>query len=592
MLTRATDIPHPGQGAQHGAGIAGGDEVAPLDCAAIMQSAGEAAYEWRIDTDTLIWSAGAARLLGLRDIAPATTGRGFANLLDPGNADSRFDEIANAAATDQGAGVPFQVQYALRSGPRSNKLWIEDTGRWFAGADGKPCRAHGVIRVINDRYEREQHLAYLSRFDVLTGEFNRWHLTEQLADSLDEAARTQTSCGFMLVAIDNLGRINEAYGYDVADDVINVIAKRLRSRMRGLDVLGRFSGNKFGIVLKSCTPEEIGVAAERFLAVIRDDVVMTTAGPVSVTGTIGGVIAPYHADNVDDVLARAQESLDRAKLRRPGSFLAYQPNPERETQRRANIRATDKIVNALNERRILLAYEPVVDAQTRDVVFHECLLRIRRVDGTLVPAAQIVPIAERLGLARLLDQRVLELVIAEMAAHPQLHASLNVSASSTMDPDWWSRLESLLRANGSVAARLIVEITETTAIHDIDNARGFVRRVKDLGARIAIDDFGAGYTSFRNLRQLGVDMIKIDGAFVQNLARSEDDRTFVRTMLDLARGLKLKTVAEWVQDEQSAAILAAWGCDYLQGEHIGLARLDWYDSRHAPSASQAAAARA
>ncbi len=96
------------------------------------------------------------------------------------------------------------------------------------------------------------------------------------------------------------------------------------------------------------------------------------------------------------------------------------------------------------------------------------------------------------------------------------------------------------------------------------------QRVKDLGARIAIDDFGAGYTSFRNLRQLGVDMIKIDGAFVENLARSEDDRTFVRTMIDLARGLKLKTVAEWVQDEQSAAILAAWGCDYLQGEHIAL----------------------
>ena len=122
--------------------------------------------------------------------------------------------------------------------------------------------------------------------------------------------------------------------------------------------------------------------------------------------------------------------------------------------------------------------------------------------------------------------------------------------------------------------RLIIEITETAAIHDIDNARGFVTRVKDLGARIAIDDFGAGYTSFRNLRKLGVDMIKIDGAFVENLVRSDDDRTFVRTMIDLARGLKLKTVAEWVQDEQTAAILAAWGCDYLQGEYIGRAALD------------------
>jgi diguanylate cyclase (GGDEF)-like protein len=563
-----------------------------MDYAAIMQTAGEAAYEWQIDTDTLIWSAGAQRLLGLPDANAIATGRGFAKLLDPGNEKTRFDAVMNSDKADPGPGVPYQVEYALVCGPRSNKLWVEDIGRWFAGADGKPCRAQGVIRVITDRYEREQHLRYLSRFDVLTGEFNRWHLTERLSRILEEATASQTSCGFLLVAIDNLGRINKAYGYDIADEVIGVIAKRLRGRMRSADVLGRFSGNKFGIILKNCTPDEIGVAAGRFLSAIRDDVVMTMAGPVSVTGTIGGVTAPYHADGVDDVLMRAQESLDNAKDKGPGSFFAYQPNPERETQRRANIRATDSIVNALNERRILLAYEPVVDTQTRELVFHECLLRIRRPDGSLVPATEIIPVAERLGLARLLDQRVLELVIAEMAAHPKLRASLNVSASSTTDPDWWARLEGMLRLNPGVAERLIVEITETTAIHDIDNARGFVRRVKDLGSKIAIDDFGAGYTSFRNLRHLGVDMIKIDGAFVQNLARSEDDRTFVRVMLDLARGLKLKTVAEWVQDERSAAILSAWGCDYLQGEHIGLARLDWYDSRHGQSGTDRHQARA
>ncbi len=580
MLTRATDIP---QSDRRPDVPPSGTDSMP-DCTAIMRSVGEAPYEWQIESDALTWGPGIGRLLGLRDIAQVATGRGFANLLDPGNGQSRFDAIMRSAETDRGAGVPYQVQYALRSGARAPKLWIEDTGRWFAGADDKPSFAHGVIRVINERYEREQQLAYLSRFDLLTGEINRWHLTEQLAESLQEAAHTQTSCGFLLGAIDNLGRINEAYGYDVADEVIAVVAKRLRSRMRGLDILGRFSGNKFGIILKNCSPDEIGIAAERFLAAIRDDIVMTTAGPVAVTGTIGGVTAPRHAADVDEVLARAQEILDRAREKRPGSFLAYQPNLEREAQRRANIRATDSIVTALNERRILLAYEPVVDAHSKDIAFHECLLRIRRVDGSLIPAMDIVPVAERLGLARLLDQRVLELVIAEMAAHPGLRASLNVSASSTTDPDWWTRLEALLRLHDNVAQRLIVEITETTAIHDIDNARGFVRRVKDLGARIAIDDFGAGYTSFRNLRKLGVDLIKIDGAFVQNLARSEDDRTFVRTMLDLARGLRLETVAEWVQDEQSAEILAAWGCDYLQGEHVGLARLDWYDDRHRQAA--------
>ena len=121
---------------------------------------------------------------------------------------------------------------------------------------------------------------------------------------------------------------------------------------------------------------------------------------------------------------------------------------------------------------------------------------------------------------------------------------------------------------------MTLEITETAAIQNIDETAGFVTRAKDLGCRIAIDDFGAGYTSFRNLRKLGVDIIKIDGAFVQNLPRSEDDRVFVRTLIDLGRSLGLTTVAEWVQDEEGAAVLAEWGCDYLQGALIGRASLD------------------
>ncbi len=272
-----------------------------------------------------------------------------------------------------------------------------------------------------------------------------------------------------------------------------------------------------------------------------------------------------------EVLARAQESLDIAKNRRRGSFLAYRPNIEREAQRRENIRATDEIVAALNERRIFLAYETVAAAIDRRPAFYECLMRVRRADGSMLGASDVVPVAERLGLVRLLDHRVLELVVDELAATPTLQASVNVSAASTTDPEWWTGLGSLLRTHAGTGERLIIEITESAAIHDIDETRGFVARVKDLGCRIAIDDFGAGYTSFRNLRKLGVDIVKIDGAFVQNMIRSEDDRAFVRTLIDLARRLDLKTVAEWVQDERTAQMLEAWGCDYLQGALIGLA---------------------
>jgi diguanylate cyclase (GGDEF)-like protein len=546
--------------------------VPALDPLQIFSAVGEVPYDWQIDTDLILWGPNAGDVLKIRDLNALSSGRSFARLVDPVSEKTRVDVVLKSALRDEGKGVPYQVQYCLRQNAKAaSQLWIEDTGRWFADAQGQPARAQGVVRVINERYEHEQRLNYLSRFDGLTGELNRGHLTEILGDALEEAMRFRGSCGFLLVAIDNLARINEAYGFDVADEVIAAVAKRIRAKMRGDDRLGRYSGNKFGIVLKTCTPEEMLIAAERLLTGVRDDVINTSAGSVAVTITIGGVTAPRHARSKEEILARAQESLNAVKAKRPGSFLAYRPSVEREALRRENLRATDEIVTALNERRILLAYEPVVATASRQPAFYECLMRVRRADGQMLLAQEVVPIAERLGLVRLLDHRVLELVLEELVAAPNLHASLNVSPGSTTDPDWWAGLAALLRAQPGVAQRLTVEITEMAAIHDIDDTRGFVTRVKDLGCRIAIDDFGAGYTSFRNLRKLGVDMVKIDGAFVQNLMQSEDDRAFVQTLIDLARRLGLATVAEWVQDEEAAAVLTGWGCDYLQGTLIGLA---------------------
>ena len=528
-------------------------------------------YDWHIESDELVWGSNVRDVLPFADAAAIGSGRAFAQYADPKSGTTRFDAVMHAAAPDRGDGVPYQLQYALRIPGHADLLWLEDTGRWFAGPDGRPARAHGIVRAINERHQREQRLAYLSRYDELTGEMNRARMVEVLEATLEEAGKLRSSCGFLLVAIDKIDRINEAYGFDIADEVIAAVARRVRSQLRGNDHLGRFSGNKFGVILNNCTPDDLAIAADRLLTSVRDNVVETSAGPVAITITIGGVTAPRHARTVHDVLCRAQEALDAGKAKRRGSFQAYLPNVERDARRRANIRATEEIIAALNARRICLVHEPVVDIGSRQPAFYECLMRVKRADGTLLAVNEVVPLAERLGLVRMLDHRVLELVLAELAAAPALVASLNVSAASTADPDWWGALVGTLRGNAGIGERLIVEITETAAIDDIDDTRGFVARVKDLGCRIAIDDFGAGSTSFRNLRKLGVDLVKIDGAFVQNLRRSDDDRAFVHTLIDLARRLGLQTVAEWVQDEEAAAMLADWGCDYLQGALVGLA---------------------
>jgi diguanylate cyclase (GGDEF)-like protein len=561
--------------------------AAELPVSSILAALGQAAFVWDIASDAISWTGQAASIFQDIDPASLASGAALAKLIEPSGSIRANVLLATSPASRRGEGLPYRIEYGVRAAASAPMLWIEESGCWFAGADGKAVRAEGIVRVDNERRARDEQLLKMSQNDALTGELNRTHLTAALAEAIEEAARYRSSFAFMLVGIDHLARINDAFGFDVADEVIGEVAKRIRARLRGGDVLGRFSGNKFGLVLKNCTVEDMNVAAERFLVGIRDEIVPTRSGPVSVTASIGAISAPRYARTADEAISRAQETLETAKSRRSGSFAVWRPNVERDAQRRVNIRVTDEIVTALNERRILTAFEPVVDARTRQPAFYECLVRMRQEDGQFLLAPDVVPVAEKLGLVRLVDHRVLELVIAELAEAPGVRLSLNISPDTTMDPDWWAAIESLMRAHPGVAERLIVEITETVAIQDIDDVRGFVTRLKNFGSQIAIDDFGAGYTSFRNLRKLGVDIVKIDGAFVQNIARSSDDRAFVQTLIDLARRLDIKTVAEWVQDEQSATMLRDWGCDFIQGRLIGLASSErpWTDQAALPAAS-------
>ena len=540
------------------------------EASTILASLGQAAFVWDVATDEMAWSDHLAAVFPDIPMEALASGAAFSNLIEPVRS-VRTDALGHSPLAHGGEGAPYRIEYGVRANTSAPVLWIEESGCWFAGADGRPARVQGIVRIDNERHARDEQLVKLSRNDPLTGELNRTHLIAALAETIEEATRFRSSCAFMLIGIDHLARINDAFGFDVADGVISEVAARIRARLRAGDVLGRFSGNKFGLILKNCTVEDMNVAAERFLAAIRGEVVPTTSGPVSVTASIGAVGVPRYARSADEAINRAHETLDSAKRRRAGSFSLWRPNVERDAQRKVNIRVTDEIVTALNERRIVMAFEPVVEARSRQPSFYECLVRMEQDDGQMLLAPDIVPVAEKLGLIRLVDHRVLELVVAELANSPNVRLSLNISPDTTMDPDWSATIESLMRAHPGVAQRLIVEITETVAIQNIDDIRGFVTRLKNFGSRIAIDDFGAGYTSFRNLRKLGVDIVKIDGAFVQNIVRSADDRAFVQTLIDLAHRLEIKTVAEWVQDEESAAMLRDWGCDFIQGRLIGLA---------------------
>jgi diguanylate cyclase (GGDEF)-like protein len=550
----------------------------------ILSSIGEAVYDWDLATDRLVWGPNICDILGIADAGHLATGLAFAERIAPESPSSRFEAVWKSSERDTGNGVPYQVRYALMAGfdaRGAGNIWIEDTGRWFSAWNGIPARAHGVVRVITERCEAEQNVL-LSRLDPLTGALSRSHAAERLTRMFTRSA-SQTRFSILLIAIDNLYRTNRNFGYDVGDELIAGAAARLARHMRSTDALARYSGHKFLLILDHCDDEQMAVAARRFLKAVADTEFPTAAGPLRATLKIGGVTAPRHARTPQVMFQRAEEALDSIRRHSPTRYAAYEPSLLRDDTKIRTQMMAEQIVGALNQRRIEIALEPIVRATDRTPLFYEALLRMRRDDGSLVSPAAIFPIAEKVGLVQFLDHRVLELALARLATDPGLHLSVNMSAVSVRDPDWPARAQAAFAFHPGAASRLTIEITETCAIEDMDATRRAIAAMKRLGLKLAMDDFGAGHTSFRNLRGLAFDLLKIDGAFVQNLARSADDRFFVRTLVDLAHHLAIPIVAEWVEDAETANLLASWGVDYFQGKLFTHA-----ESRHATGAAAAA----
>jgi diguanylate cyclase (GGDEF)-like protein len=540
-----------------------------------IRAASEAAYKWTIGTDEISWSENAADILGC-PVSDVRSGKLFANLLDADNFTTRYETVMNSKSRDAGAGVPYHIEYMFRSEGRSSEksVWVEDQGRWFAGSDGNPAEAFGTIRPIDERHHRDQHLNFLGNCDPLTGMMNRGRMTEALGETISVTLKEKRNCAFAIAAVNNLSVMNEAYGFDVADEVIVALGRRLRQVMRAGDGIARFSGGKFGIILNECDQTELRVALERFMSIVRDSVIETKHGPVWAMLSIGAVCLPDHAAEANAAITRAEEALCEATRQPSDGYVIFKPSDQRSNERALNARCATEIVQCLKEERFKLAFQPIVSATTGEVAMHEALLRMAdNTTGQLIAASHLVPIAENLGLVRLIDRAVMQMIMKTLNTYPDSRLSMNVSGTTAMDPRWHSQLLEILTANADVAERLTVEVTETVALSNVPSIRQFVESLRKLGSCVAIDDFGAGFTSFRNLRDLPVNMIKLDGSFCQDLRNNHENEYIVRSLIDLAGKFKIKTVAEWVQHEEDAEALRSWGVDYLQGNLIGEASM-------------------
>ena len=535
-----------------------------VDPRSLLSSIGEVVYTWDIATDALEWGPNVAEVLG--GVPPVVLARGlaFAGLVEPGSGRSRYDAIYSVGGQDLGDGVVYRTRYAADLAGR--KMWIEDAGRWFVGMDGRPARARGVLRL--ERAVRPEELG-ADHHELC----DRASLVEHVETALAEHLPAERGLVVLIGAIDELARLNDDFGHEATDEIIQEVQERLRSVMRRRDHLMRYSGNRFAILLSGCPASQVEVAAQRFIKAVAQSAIETSHGIALARLRVGAAVAPDLSREGGALVAAAESALAGAKAGAIDAAVIARRSVVREAGAGAPGHDVEAVV-ALNERRVRLALQPVVNAATRAPVFNEALLRVERAQGGgFLATPELIPVLERRGLIRLFDHRVLELVMALLAEQPRMVLSVNVSPRSLADPEWLDAFLACTAGRGAETSRLIVEVTETATIDDSARMVKLLTRIKEQGARIAIDDFGAGHTSLRHLRAFPIDILKLDGAFTQNLRRSTDDRFFVRTLLELARHLEVETVAEWVDDDLQAAMLRDWGVTYLQGHLVGKAEL-------------------
>jgi diguanylate cyclase (GGDEF)-like protein len=523
------------------------------------QAARVVVIDWQIAEERIDWD-------GATDILPFPLSGGHPQaFLD---AVTRTGRDALTVLLEDNSPYSSQFELNLEVASALGAVGFSFSGTRVPDGEGRTERLIGMLRESTEKQREMQRLTYLATRDELTGHLNRNALRTELQLAISRAKEESRHCAFLVASIDRLAMINDGYGFDAGEEVIVGVGERIAKSLRASDIIGRTAGNKFGVILRNCRENEITVVAARLKRAVREHAIDTRSGKVSATTSVGAVWLPLAATSQEAML-RAEQALERARINGRDGFAVYAESPQRDTTRLRQMSIADDVIQALKENRIRLAYQPIIDAKNRKPVHYECLLRMLRPDGQEISAGHFVPAAEQMGIVHLVDRFALETAVAQLARHDGLSLGVNVSGTAALDPAWLQGFIEHVRDNRDVADRLVVELTETASLHQFEENARFVSQLREMGVKVAIDDFGAGYTSFRNLQMMHVDVVKIDGSYIKDLSAHPQNQVFVRTLTELAKNLGMRVVAEWVGSEEDATLLEHFGVDYFQGFYFG-----------------------
>jgi diguanylate cyclase (GGDEF)-like protein/PAS domain S-box-containing protein len=464
------------------------------------------------------------------------------------------EQVAGAEEQCDRVGGRLDIEYRLRD-RAGGTVWVRDEATSILGVDGGPRLVEGVLVDITEQRRVAESLRYHADHDVLTGLVNRRRFEEELERCGTDAAGC--SGAVVIVDVDHFKFVNDSLGHTAGDAVLRGVASSLRERVGASGLPARLGGDEFAVLLPGAGEQQARELAVSLLHAVRS---RETRVPVTASAGIA-VFDIGPAQDPRDALVAADIALYEAKeggRDRVATFTGQQGQ---------RLTWVGRVRRAIEEERLVLHSQPIVDLTTGEAAGEELLVRMLDESGEIVSPAAFLPTAEHFGLIRDIDRWVVARALELTAAGRSV--SVNLSARSVADPGLTEAVERGLRDAGTDPSRLVFEITETAAAADMEEVRAFAERVQRIGCGLALDDFGTGFGSFIYLKHLPVRELKIDMEFVRHIDTSPADRRLVQSIVLIARGLGVRTVAEGVEDAATLRLLREYGVDRAQGWHLG-----------------------
>ena len=426
---------------------------------------------------------------------------------------------------------------------------------------------------ITDREAAKQNLTWLANHDPLTELYNRRNFQVEFEKLLTLAERYHHQSSLLFLDLDHFKLVNDSSGHQAGDALLQMVAKRLREITRSSDLLARLGGDEFAIVIPESGTQEAMQFADKVLEELKQVSIPLKGSNYRISASVGIVTYPEHGANFQELLSNADLAMYQAKEEGRNRWHVFLDSEQAREQLSAKVTWKDRIERALADRRMTLHFQPIMHIESGEISHYEVLIRMLEKDGSLVMPGEFIGVAERTGLIHQINRYVLTESIRKLASLKGLDKpitfSINLSGRVIDDPQLLQQLTHLLHNHDVDPQHLVFELTETAALADVNAAERLMTELQALGCRFALDDFGVGFSSFYYLRELPLDIVKIDGSFIKQLPNNPKDQVFVKALTEMAHALGKETVAEFVEDATTLSLLKQLGVVYAQGYHIG-----------------------